>query len=171
MLGLGLGSGPRVWLGLEPPPPQPLHLRVRARELRVETHIESRVEIDRAWAIAQQAVQLGAARGGTGGCWLKCSAREVVRGEVERLECEHRCCGRSGALRRPGGLGGVRGTPQRGDGEGRRLPLLTCAYYVQRDESSSRHTAWRRQVCGGGGRGETRDIRRPQHRKASLGRG
>ena len=76
----------RVWLGLEPPPPQSLHLRVRARELRVETHIESRVEIDRAWAIAQQAVQLGAATGGTGGCWLECSVREVVRGEVERLE-------------------------------------------------------------------------------------
>ena len=57
--------------------------------MRVETHIESRVEIDRAWATAQQAVQLGAATGGIGCCWLECSVRKVVRGEVERLECEH----------------------------------------------------------------------------------
>ena len=75
--------------GDEPPPPQPLHLRMRALELRVETDIESRVEIDRAWATAQQAVQLGAATGGTGSCWLERPVREVVRGEVERLEREH----------------------------------------------------------------------------------
>jgi len=62
---------------------------VRALELRVETHIESRVEIDRALATAQQAVQLGAATGGTGSCWLERPVREVVRGEVERLEREH----------------------------------------------------------------------------------
>ena len=62
---------------------------MRARELRVETHVESRVEIDRAWAIAQQAIQLRAATGGTGSCWLERSVREVVRGEVERLEREH----------------------------------------------------------------------------------
>ncbi len=60
-----------------------------ARELRVETHIESRVEVDLAWATAQQAVQLGAATGGTGSCWLERSVREVERGEVERLEREH----------------------------------------------------------------------------------
>ena len=91
-----------------------LHLRVRARELRVEAHIESRVEIDRAWVIAQQAVEVGAAQGGAGRWWLECAVREVVRGEVERLEGEHECR-RSrapidgGALRRSGGPAGVRG--------------------------------------------------------------
>jgi len=29
---------------------------MRARELRVETHIENRVEIDQTWATAQQAI-------------------------------------------------------------------------------------------------------------------
>ena len=66
-----------------------LHLRVRAREIRVEAHIESRVEIDRARVIAQQGVEVGAARGGAGRWWLECALREVVRGEVERLEGEH----------------------------------------------------------------------------------
>ena len=66
-----------------------LHLRVRARELRVEAHIKSRVEIDRAWATAQQAVEVGAAKGGAGRWWLERAVREVVRGEVERLEGEH----------------------------------------------------------------------------------
>ena len=64
-----------------------LHLRVRARE--PEAHIESRVEIDRAWATAQQAVEVGAAKGGAGRWWLERAVREVVRGEVERLEGEH----------------------------------------------------------------------------------
>ena len=74
-----------------------LHLRVRARELRVEAHIESRVEIDRAWVIAHQAVEVGAAQGGAGRWWwLGCAVREVVRGEVERLEREHRCGSRGG---------------------------------------------------------------------------
>ena len=68
-----------------------LHLRVRARELPVEAHIESRVEIDRAWVIAHQAVEVGAAQGGAGRWWLECALREVVRGEVERLEGEHGC--------------------------------------------------------------------------------
>ena len=72
-------------------PPGRLHLRVRARELRVEAHIESRVEIDRALAAAQQAGELGAAQGGAGRWWLERSVREAVRGEVERLEGEH--CG------------------------------------------------------------------------------
>ena len=67
------------------------HLRVLARELRVEAHIESRVEIDRAWVIAHQAVEVGAARGGAGRWWLECALREVVRGEVEGLEGEHGC--------------------------------------------------------------------------------
>ena len=74
-----------------------LHLRVRAREIRVEAHIESRVEIDRAWVIAQQAVEVGAARGGASRWWLECALREVVRGEVEGLKGEHcdlRGCGR-----------------------------------------------------------------------------
>ena len=62
---------------------------MRARELRVETHIESRVEIDLVWATAQQVVQLGAATGGAGSYWLERPVREVVRGEVERLEREH----------------------------------------------------------------------------------
>ena len=66
-----------------------LHLRVRARELRVEAHIDSRVEIDRAWFIAHQAVEVGAAQVGAGRWWLECALREVVRGEVERLEGEH----------------------------------------------------------------------------------
>ena len=64
-----------------------LHLRVRERH--VEAHIESRVEIDRAWATAQQAVEVGAAKGGAGRWWLERAVREVVRGEVERLEGEH----------------------------------------------------------------------------------
>ena len=72
-------------------PPGRLHLRVRARELRVEAHIESRVEIDRALATAQQAVEVGAAQGGAGRWWLGCAMREGVRGEVERWEEEH--CG------------------------------------------------------------------------------
>jgi hypothetical protein len=76
-------------LGLVSSSPQPLHLRVRARELRVEAHIESRVEIDRVWGVTQQAVQLGAATGGAGSYWLERSVREVVRGKVERLEREH----------------------------------------------------------------------------------
>ena len=75
---------------------------MRAGELRVEAHIESRVEI---WAADQQPVQLGAARGGAGSCWLERSVREFERlkclvrarwdgrggmlGEVESLECEH----------------------------------------------------------------------------------
>ena len=62
---------------------------MRARELRVEAHIESRVEIDRVLGVAQQAVQLAAATGGAGSCWLERSVREVVRGKVERLEREH----------------------------------------------------------------------------------
>ena len=66
-----------------------LHLRVRAREIRVEAHIESRVEIDRAWVIAHQAVEVGAAQGGAGRWWLECAVREVVHGEVECLEGEH----------------------------------------------------------------------------------
>ena len=66
-----------------------MHLRVRARELRVEAHIESRVEIDRVWAATQQAVQIGATIARAGSCWLERSVREVVRGEVERLEREH----------------------------------------------------------------------------------
>ena len=68
-----------------------MHLRVRARELRVEAHIESRVENDpRAWATAQQVLEVGAAQGGAGRWWLECAVREVVRGEVEPLEHEHR---------------------------------------------------------------------------------
>ena len=66
-----------------------LHLRVRARELRVEAHIESRVEIDRARATAQQAVEVGAAQGEARRRWLECAVREVVHGEVECLEGEH----------------------------------------------------------------------------------
>ena len=62
---------------------------MQARELRVEAHIESRVEIDRVWGVAQQAVQLGAATGGAGSYWLERSVREVVHGKVERLEREH----------------------------------------------------------------------------------
>ena len=62
---------------------------MRARELRVEAHIKSRVEIDRGTAPGQQAVELGAAKGGTVGGWLECSVRQVVRSEVERLEREH----------------------------------------------------------------------------------
>ena len=103
-----------------------LHLRVRAREIRVEAHIESRVEIDRAWVIAQQAVEVGAARGGAGRWWLECALREVVRGEVEGLEGEHGCR-RSralidgGALRRSGGPAGVRGGVPHAGGMGRVL--------------------------------------------------
>ena len=62
---------------------------MRARELRIEAHIESRVEIDRVWAVTQQAVQIGATIARAGSCWLERSVREVVRGEVERLEREH----------------------------------------------------------------------------------
>ena len=78
--------------------------------MRVEAHVESRVEIDRVWGVAQQAVQLGAATGGAGSCWLERSVREVVRGKVERLEREHiDAVVDGGALRRAaGGPGGVR---------------------------------------------------------------
>ena len=62
---------------------------MRARELRIEAHIESRVEIDRVSAVTQQAVQIGATIARAGSCWLERSVREVVRGEVERLEREH----------------------------------------------------------------------------------
>ena len=102
--------------------------------MRVEAHVESRVEIDRVWGVAQQAVQLGAATGGAGSCWLERSVREVVRGEVERLEREHLdvvVVGCSAATRRTGwseghatdGGEGVRGEASRGRrgsvGEGR----------------------------------------------------
>ena len=97
MCGLGGGVCPPPPHFPPPPPPPPppsttgrLHLRARAR-LRVKAHIESRIEIDRALAAAQQAVELGAAQGGAGRWWLERSVREAVRGEVERLEGEH--CG------------------------------------------------------------------------------
>ena len=107
---------------------------MRARELRIEAHIESRVEIDRVWAATQQAVQIGAAIARAGSCWLERSVREVVRGEVERLEREHLdvvVVGCSAATRRTGwseghatdGGEGVRGEASRGRrgsvGEGR----------------------------------------------------
>ena len=65
-----------------------------ARELRVEAHVESRVKIDRARVTApgQQAVELRAATSGAVSGELEGAAREVVRGEVERLESEHWCC-------------------------------------------------------------------------------
>ena len=47
---------------------------------------ESRVEIVRGWVTAQQAVQVEAASRRAGSCWLERPVREVIRGEVERLE-------------------------------------------------------------------------------------
>ena len=89
LLSSPLLSSPILSSPLSPPPPTGrLHLRVRAR-LRVKAHIESRIEIDRALATAQQAVEFGAAQGGAGRWWLERSVREEVRGEVEHLEREH----------------------------------------------------------------------------------
>ena len=91
LLSSPLLSSPILPSPLSPPPPTGrLHLRVRARELRVEARIESRIEIDGALATARQAVEVGAgALCGAGRWWLERSVREVVRGEVERLEDEH----------------------------------------------------------------------------------
>ena len=47
---------------------------------------ESRVEIVRGWVTAQQAVQVEAASRRALSCWLERPVREVIRGEVERLE-------------------------------------------------------------------------------------
>ena len=59
------------------------------RELCPLSLDESRVEIVRGWVTAQQAVQVEAASRRAGSCWLERPVREVIRGEVERLEREH----------------------------------------------------------------------------------
>ena len=56
------------------------------RELCPLSLDESRVEIVRGWVTAQQAVQVEAASRRAGSCWLERPVREVIRGEVERLE-------------------------------------------------------------------------------------